>query len=390
MANTVEEHQKGDLEQQPIPTAKPLDGPEYSIYNYFRKNTGFTIAFISALVAVATFSLNYATILHNHAYLRFWNVDIVYAKSQDIGVFYTAFGVFVYYFLLMLSQVMLGMTISVYAYYNKEILVQRALCRQLKRDRKICLRIRKKYYRLLKKAKDNTSFKEELEGGINEANEIVVSIDEILNDDEDTHSYKARLTVNIIGTCLISIGLCLFGALALTVSYENKTKIFMVCLLSLFPTIFSLALHTISNWKKVKLDKFIDNDLQNTGDAETAKSIPLFPVEGLLHGGLKYHATNNKLLALVVQYIVTIVVCVSLLASTGKNSAEQKKDFPIWRDGSTTYAVIYNNGTQIILEPIIIDGDCATIDTNTQRILTSDDITYETQSFENISKPLGD
>ena len=71
-----------------------IDDPKYSIYNYFRTNTGFAIAVISGLVAASSFVFRYASTLYHYTYLRFWNIDIVYARQEDTGVFYIALGVF--------------------------------------------------------------------------------------------------------------------------------------------------------------------------------------------------------------------------------------------------------------------------------------------------------
>ena len=369
------------------PVTKPsqfIDGTEYSIYNYFRQNTAFTIACISALVAVTTFVFKYATVLYNSAYLHFWDVDVVYAKQEDVGIFYTTFAVFVYYFFMTCSQVLMGNTFSVYEHYNKVFLVWKELCRTLRKRIKQYRQLRRRHAKRLKRTKSNTQSAKQLEKKISAVDAKIAAAKSRVDDKKAMRLFRARLIINIAASSVISILLCLLGAFVLTFSYGRAARSIMIWVLAVLPVIIAFGLHLLTNRRKVKSEKFMENEWQKYKREVEDEKMPLFPMEGLLHKGLKYHLSNAKLGAFAFQYVATIFLCVLILASSGKTCAEQKKEFPIWTDGVSTYAVIYNNGEQVVLEGITINGEYATINTSIQRVIVTDDISFVIQSFEEV------
>lgn len=362
---------------------EPIDGPEYSVYNFLRANTAFTIAVISGVVAVSSFVFRYASTLYNYEYLRFWDIDIAYAKQEDTGVFYIALGVFIYYGLLMLSQYSLGSTVSVYEYHNKHYLAIKECKKQLKKKSKDNKRIRK---RLCKRLKKETLDKrrKRLRDRISKADERNVIISMSREKLRIMQKRKTRVIVNATISAGMAFLLSMLGAWILSFNYEDSARTGIFWALVITPICVNLLMFFIRKPSKIDDNQEINKVLNQYQKEVNEGQIMLFFVEAWAQKGIKYFLTNKTIGMLVVHYIVTTFVCIMLLANLGGNRAEQLHEFKVWTDSSSTYAILYDNGAQVVMEPINIKGDSAIIDASSQRIIKSDDLSYQIYIFDSI------
>lgn len=380
MDTAVKEHEKNRTDTK---EGKYIDGPEYSIYNYFRANTGVLLAVVPGIVAVTSFIFKYASTLYNHTYLRFWDIDIVHARQEDIGVFYTAFGVFAYYGLMMFAQGLLSNTASVYGHHNNVYLARKASLRRLKKKKKTYQKLRKRQLKRLKKATNNPK-RQQHTRRIEVIDKNIAKLNAKLAGKNAVWWYRARLLLNVFLAWLGSFVLCFFGANILSLSYEAGTRGTITWVLTLAPTLLSILLYGLKRQRKVNTSKLTDGELEDyTKDMEENR-IQLFPAEALLQKGVKYFVTNSAIGALVVQYFITVVACVFVLVSSGSRHAEDMHEFRVWTDGISTYAIIYDNGDQVIMEPIMIVGNNAVIDASVQRVVRTDDLSYEIYAFDKV------
>ena len=70
--------------------------------------------------------------------------------------------------------------------------------------------------------------------------------------------------------------------------------------------------------------------------------------------------------------------------SLGDESLDRKKDFNIWNGSGDTYAIVYSQGNTYYMDKAEIAGDTLTIITSEHRVITSEDISFETKHFSNI------
>lgn len=360
-----------------------IDGPEYSIYNYFRSNTGFAIAVISGVVAVSSFAFRYASTLYNYAYLRFWDIDIAYAKQEDTGVFYVAIGVFCYYAMIVFSQFLLGSTAEAYNHHNRFCIAAKALQKKLNKKRKASERIKK---RLTKQLKQETldKRKDRLKERISNADARISELTLSRADQNVIVTCKLSLIAQSVVSILASFLLCMFGALFLALNYEDGVKNKLFWVLAVAPLLIGLLLCVLQKRPKLNINQDINKELDQYLHEIKEDKTMLFPMEAWVKKGIKYFLTNRLFGAMVLQYFTTVFACIMVLVNSGSTNAEKLQEFRVWTDGFSTYAIIYDNGTQVIMEPINIEETSATIDTSSQRIIKLDDLSYDIYTFENI------
>lgn len=360
-----------------------INGHEYSIYNFFRANTGFAIAVVSGIVTVSLFIFRYASTLYNYAYLRFWGIDIAYARQEDSGIFYMALGVFLYYCLLMISQFLLGNTTTVYSHRNRVYLAVKVFQKKLTTKRRANKKIKKRLHKQLKKEK-HVSRKRRLIERISKVEARILKLRTSRADKKAIYAYKTRLIVMTSISIVASFLLCMIGAWILSVNYEDSIKREMFLVLTIAPVLLGLLLFILQKRPKIDSDQEVMKELEQFLREVQEDKAMLFPVEAWVKNGIKYFLTNNAIGVMVAQYLVTAVTCIMVLASFGDRHAKELREFRVWTDGVATYAIIYDNGTEIIMESINIQGDSVVIDTSSQRIIKPDDLSYEIYIFDTI------
>lgn len=83
--------------------------------------------------------------------------------------------------------------------------------------------------------------------------------------------------------------------------------------------------------------------------------------------------------------IAITVVMLFTMSMTGTMSAKQQRRFPIYTDGSTSYAIVYISDSAVFIEEAIEKDGTLIIDTTKQRIVTSEDISYDMVVFDDVS-----
>lgn len=371
---------EGDI-STPKQHKKPIDGPEYSIYNFLRTNTGFAIAVISGIVAVSSFVFRYASTLYNYSYLRFWDIDTAYARQEDAGVFYFALGIFFYYCLMIPSQFLLGNTASAYDYHNRIYLVARDLQKKLKKKRKVTEKIKRRLHKRLKReVLDNR--KKRLIERISKIDARIVELSTSPENRKVMRKYKIRLIIKAVFSIAISFLLCMAGSWFLSLNYKGGARTGMFWVLATAPVLFSFIMYALPKHPKINNGQELEKELDQYQKELEEDKTKLFPAEAWGKRGVKYYLSNKMMGAIVAEYLITVVICIMVLFDSGSRDAKQLREFRVWTDGISTYAIIYDNGSQVIMEPITIQGDSAVIDASSQRIIKLDDLSYEIYTFD--------
>ena len=95
--------------------------------------------------------------------------------------------------------------------------------------------------------------------------------------------------------------------------------------------------------------------------------------------------TDEKIKLSVVLSVIITVMLLFVLTIGGTVGASLQRCFSIYTEGTKTYAVVYTSGSTRYMEEATISGGSIEIDTTKQRVITSDDITYDIEVFEEVS-----
>jgi hypothetical protein len=113
--------------------------------------------------------------------------------------------------------------------------------------------------------------------------------------------------------------------------------------------------------------------------------VPSFPFESFVKSGVKSVLSDKKLKLVAWQTMAGTMILLFMMSASGTMSAEQKREFPIFEDELGSYAVVYISGSTRFLEEATVSDGTIAIDTSKQRVITSDDISYHIEVFDNVS-----
>lgn len=357
-----------------------------SIYHYFREHTAFLVTCVSAMVAITSFILNYAISRYNLAYLQHWGIDPIYAVSNN-NQLYVVLCSFMYCLALMAIHALLSGTSDSFRHYNKLL---STLNYQHRHSKKVARQLRKTEHELnktlqnLSQKERHSSRIEEIQRKIQDTKSEFQNIIDIQQSTSNARkNYRTWLYVNVGVSIGISYMIGMIFVLLTRTTITTKEILYASILVSgiilfdlliyFFPAYCSTKC-TKKRYEKMDMLKFVDDML----DTEKHK----FPIEEMLKHGLRSMVSNKKLKLALGQFLTATVVLVFLMTYSGTHAARTKTNFPIYSDDSGVYAVVYNNGQALIMESATIKDNTITIDTNSQRILHSDDIIYEVDIFD--------
>jgi len=95
--------------------------------------------------------------------------------------------------------------------------------------------------------------------------------------------------------------------------------------------------------------------------------------------------SNNIFLHIVIFLIVSILTTLVFEFTLAWTSTALKDEFYIYQDQQGTYAILYHSNDTYIMQEAVIRDNTITIDPSQQRILKSDDISFTTMEFENVT-----
>lgn len=95
--------------------------------------------------------------------------------------------------------------------------------------------------------------------------------------------------------------------------------------------------------------------------------------------------SNNVFLHIVISLIISILTTLVLEFTLAWTSTTLKDEFNIYQDQQGTYAIIYHSNDTYIMQEAVIRDNTITIDPSQQRVLKSDDISFTTMEFENVT-----
>lgn len=379
MATVEQEAIEQDKEEK-----KHAQKNDYCILDYFKEHTGLAVTCVSAIVAITSFVFNYAVVLQNAAFMRYWNIHTAYMADSKGIQFYTVFAAFIYGIMVVLVHALLSKTADVYRHDNVLASRGKYVIKDLKRHHKKLLKEKREIDRELQ----NVSSTEEQKCLQDRLNKILKDIKlHEMNDPETKsaiHGVKVRIASNVAISIGVSLLICVLGIVFFGVTVSEQLDIKLAILISLPVLFLDLLLYFVPAYFATRPKKIKDTDIVDMAYELIEGRTPMFPLEGLIHKGVKPMVSDMNIRMMLIQYVTTIIVCIFLFAQLGANGAKSSKEFPIYTDETGTYAVVYNNGDSLILKSANIEETEIEIDVRQQKVVSASDISYEIRTFETV------
>ena len=376
-------------EQKASPESTQKDN-EYKIFDYFKEHTGLLVTCVSALVAIMSFILHFAVGRMNYAYLAYWDIGSLHANTRNQSELDMVVCALMYILSLFIIHSFLSKTSDTYRYYNKLFAIIKRSIKLTEENNKASsekLREHEVSYNLLSPKEKETSEAEEMKKLIEESRGFLKESTKGISDLKKARK-KATIwvAVQILTSFFLSycIGSMFLLFLNETVSVQEgfqKTRAIVLILVVDFITYFIPAYFATKNAGKNLSSEEV---LIRTAEL-IEKDIPKFPIQDFKNKGIMSILTDQKIKLAGVQSVVITVILLFILTVAGTIGANQQRSFPIYTEGSTTYAVVYTSGSTRFMEEATINDRSILIDTTKQRIITSDDISYVVEVFDEVS-----
>lgn len=360
---------------------------EEKIKEYLKKTPAVLIAVVSAIVTVMSAIIGYAGRLSNVAYLKYWNVDELYATLETKNVAYLAVNSVMWMVAITIANGIAERAVANYYHYS---VVERYIQKQIG----VCLKIYKsseKQVVLIEKDfwsnkhatekdfflwKKIASIKEDLKLQRQALKELKY---------ENRHNiwrWKKALIIDSVAAEAI-----LFFTAWLSFTAVSLTELASITLLSFL----QLALAFFYSYENTKnqretLRKHSQESVfkkENLRLSERIKKLKKSESEQYEknRGYFKVDFKSVILLAL-----ATIVAVLFVMPLAGFLSAKSQRRFKILLHETTNEMVVFHNEDTYILEEAEINENTITINTAKQRILKTNDIAFEKMTFDTVVK----
>lgn len=362
---------------------------QYKILNFFKEHNGFLVTCVSALVATMSVILHFAVGRMNYAYLEYWNIALLHANTGNQNELYTVVCSLLFYLSLMFIHGLLSGTSDAFRHYNKILSRMSWTISRAKKTRK---KLQKKMHTLTKSL-NSLSLKEK-DDPI--AKEIMKEIEEYEADDKEGQSalkgaIKTRWIIRLKVFFEIAVAVVvsyLLGSLFLILIESASTveENFQLTKIVIFIVILDLLIYFLPAYFKTRCSR---KQLQKENTIESIaklidSGIPDFPIEKVATKGIKPVFSDKKIIVGLVRLLSVTIILLFTMSAVGKTSAEQKRSFPIYDDGTNKYAIVYFSGSTVFMEEAACQDRTITIDIAKQRIITTDDLSYDMVSFDNV------
>lgn len=380
----VEVEEEHDVSSENFPQEE-----QYKLFDFFKEHNGFLVTCISALVATMSVIFHFAVGRMNYAYLEYWDIASLHANTNNQNELYVVVCSFLFLLSLMLIHGLLSGTSDAFRYYNKILSRMNWTIRRAQKTRR---KLQKKMRKLTKRL-DSLSLKERDDPT---AKEIMQEVEEYEADDKEGRNalksaIKARWIIRFKVFFEIAVAVVvsyLLGSLFLVLIESAGTiaESLRLTRTVAFIVFFDLLIYFLPAYFKTRCSrKQYEKENAVESIAELIDSgIPDFPMEKVATKGIKTMLSDGKLKAGIIRLITVTIILLFTISAVGTTSAEQKSNFPIYDDGTNKYAIVYFSGATVFMEEAFVQDKTITIDTAKQRIITTDDLSYDMVSFDNV------
>ena len=372
-----------------LDTEDSFSEEQFKIINYFQEHTGFFVACVSAFVAMMSFVVRLAIGRMNYAYLEYWDIPTLYANIDNQNELHLIVCTLLYILALMLIHALLSKTSSAYRKYNKllttakqQIKHAKKMRRKLRRKVKICSKIINK----LKPEEKESEATQKAQRDIKKAKEDNAVIQKDIQEEQRLCRITRKWIILNIGTSIILsflVGLMFALLMKTTIAikdFVDASKL-IACVI-----LFDLLLYFLPAYLATRCTKkqYEDIDITRFVEEMNPKAMPTFPIDSIVEKGYISIFSDKRVKQAIAQIVSVTILILFLVPALGTSSAKLKEDFPIYSDESGTYAIIYFSDSTVFMEEATVHDRTILIDTSKQRIITTDDLVYNSVSFDNV------
>lgn len=321
---------------------KKQQGFTKEILDYLKKNPSVAIAVVSAAITIMSVISSYAGRLANVAYLKYWGIDSLYATIETKGVMYRVSNAIIWFVSIFIIGTLLQKVFVKYCHFSTPI-----------------------FY--LKKESRKSSKKEK--AVISEKLQIDIIV---------AYFWKMRL----LG-CLCLAAIILFLIIWLSTTAITSIEILSAAFqtISVWGFVTFLSYHSTKNQRDAIKTGFKNHsDISVLERFKRAREIETtqFELNQVLHG-LNFEGILYGLFILISMILISMPV-------EGYLNARLSQTFLIVTENGRSEAILFHGDDTYILEEAKIDENTIVIDTSKQRILKTDDISFEKRTFESVVK----
>lgn len=398
--------ENGCVDQKSNPSnsevVKPKHEPTYKVLTYFKNKPSVAFTCVSALVIVLSFLANAAIYLRESAFLKYWDIDVLYASVSSPNQLYRVCGNVVFAICVMLAITIINGAYEAYIPTRRLIISfteivnsNKKEVEKVSKDGKRAISRARKFRRKHpeKRVKGQAQKMREVEKSNKETLSKALALYEEAK--KIARSLSKEIIVHfVVAGIIVTVGYSLFALLD-----SDRSVNFWVHVIADCVTLSILFLGCLITHRKEINKREIR---QNAYD-----SIPQH-VEDLLKDDHEYplkkkwstYFSDSAFIAMLVSAVVYTVFFLFAFNSLGHTAAISKNDFSIINYEDTTYAVIYNTGETVILEQCLItDSEGEPVDlpkesksdlhisvyTDMQRIISVEGLEYQILDFKEVN-----
>ena len=323
-------------------TEKNAGDIKKEVFGFLKSNPSLIVAIISAIITIITILSNYAGRLANVVYLKYWGIDSLYSTIETKGILYRVSNAIIWFVSIFIVSTLLQKVFVEYCHYSTPVSY-----------------LKKELRKSSKKGKEFIS--EELQ------------IDIII-----AYFWKIRLFGYL---CLSAI--ILFLVIWLSTTAITPIEILLVA----FQTVLVWGFVIFLSYRNTKNQR----DAIKTGFKNHSDISVLERFKRAREIEITQYELNQVLYklsfegALYGSFILTAIILISMPVE-GYFNARLSRTFLIITENERIEAVLFHGGDTYILEEAKIDENTIVIDTSKQRILKTDDISFEKRTFESVVK----
>ena len=383
-----------DIEPEKMESKQNITKEKYKFFNYFKEHPAFFVTMISFTLAVVTFLCNFLNTTVIRIYLQRWNfgTSLIGPSIRNDTFYYYAIFSLIYFFVLCVLSDNLK---SVYSDFFCE-LVFLNYCREIKRIFQKSLRKQKKDLRHIRRKKRwNRSFDEK------EVRRLEKKISKDSKSLEETQQSIHKLRIALIKGMARRLLLCLLllfipSSLQLLsfgrISFQAIVMAWGIYSLSFVLPVRYFSKQIYHDYSRERIVSDINKASDNNQFEEFCKSLSESISEKKPQKEELFERFSDKnipniiteALTGIVFMIVTVLITGVLLLNTDLFNTNITC-YTCSSDGKN-YAVIYQNESLFYLEEAEeVDGNLI-IDTSSQRILKTDNLSLNLKKYDKVIK----
>lgn len=367
-------------------TIEEKNGDEYSILHFCTKDTGTLVAIATGVVAVFSYAIKYLSICITNQTLNYWNVDSSLISTSDSIIALLGFSA------ISLVLMIFANALIIASFEKHKIISKYSICarkaipgKYIKQQKKELKALSKRINRL-KDSPEKTELlaeQQRLESDNEEKQSLVKTAYNNIKDLKRIESKELWINL-IISFVLFLIAYMFIGGLMPKSSTEHEYIVRFT--LTLFSFLLALLMHYIS------MKKAVSKELKEIEPYEElvalGKELPEinYPVQTLIKKGVKQFLKNSTFILTLLFLIIAGTFIIFAVPFSTSLSIKQQKNFKMTKIDDVTYASVYSDSDIMVLEEAIISDDEITIDLSKQRIVKTNDISYEIMEFNKVNR----